>query len=421
MAAKKVKAIKRPVNKAVVEEVVSPEPPRFSPKKQALRELMSEFNEPDHKVIAFAEDVPNTYTLRRPSGIMQLDIDTGGGLPAGGLSCLTGPDGVGKNFLLNKYMAMHQRLYGDESCIGFAPLEGAFDFNQAIRCGMKVNVPDEMIEQWNQARVERGLPRYNKEEHKYFKQQVGEFVLLRGSTGEEVMDAMLECVGSKLFGIICLDSVNALLPAADASKDLDEGPRMAARATLMTRFFNLYNSHTSGLNGSNNTTLIFTQQVRANSAKASAPSHLQRYLSDHKESGAYATKHFKLIDIHVSNGSKLKKKIDGEDTVIGKELKWSLAKGKAGTHDNINGMTKFLYETGTDDLDTIIMVGLSAGVIVERKGKIHLIKPETGEIGDIKDIPNATQLRKMMEVDFEFELAVRREILAAKGIQCLYR
>jgi hypothetical protein len=48
------------------------------------------------KVIAPVDSVHNVYYLRRPSGIMQLDIDTGGGLPSATAHMISGPDGGGK-------------------------------------------------------------------------------------------------------------------------------------------------------------------------------------------------------------------------------------------------------------------------------------------------------------------------------------
>ena len=95
-------------------------------KREAIRALMGELNAPDHKVIAFADDAPTTYKLRRPFGIMQLDIDCGGGPAAGGLTLLTGPDNAGKTYLMYLAMAMHQKLYGDDASMFFGTAEGGF-------------------------------------------------------------------------------------------------------------------------------------------------------------------------------------------------------------------------------------------------------------------------------------------------------
>lgn len=395
-------------------------------RRAALRALMAKQNESaGHKVLAFASDVPNTFSVRRPSGIMQLDMDTGGGLPAGCMSELSGPNGAGKTFLAMHYLRMHQKIYGEQSFIAYACVEGAFDFRRALNMGLKVAVPDETIDEWNQARTIRSLPEFTKEEHLALKEQIGEFVIIRGNTGEEIMQAVLDSVRSNLFGIVVVDSISALLPDSDAGKDLDENNRKASRASLVTDFVNRYLPTTNGLDGLNYTTLICLNQVRANQERANSPSHLQKYIKDWVSMGASAEKHAKHIDITVTTGQKLKKTIKGEEHVIGKVTNYEIIKGKTGTHENIRGEFPFYYETyhrsGVDHLETVILQGMHHGVIVERNGKISVLQPDTGHPTEIIDIPGIAAFKRMMEIDFDFELAVRREVMAAKGILCLYR
>ncbi|MCI0563294.1 MAG: hypothetical protein MN733_32860, partial [Nitrososphaera sp.] len=97
-------------------------------KRQKLMALMNKINrEAGIPALRFADDDPNPYYLRRPCGIMQLDIDMGGGAPAGGLSTVCGPDNAGKSLLLYMFFAMHQRLYSRESYIGYCIPEGGID------------------------------------------------------------------------------------------------------------------------------------------------------------------------------------------------------------------------------------------------------------------------------------------------------
>lgn len=389
-------------------------------RREVIAELFGEFNTPEHKVLAHANDAPNTYALRRPSGVMQLDIDTGGGIPSGGISMLSGEDNAGKTHLLFKYMAMHQRLYGDDSCIGMACIEQSFDFAQALHAGITVSIPDEILADWNKMREARGIPHYTAEERRFFKRQAGEFIIIRGATGEETLEAVLGIAARKLFGIIGLDSVSALLPQADADKSLDEEAKRAARANLMTQFFAHYYRHSTGLDGLNPTTLIFTQQVRSNQDRANAPSYLQRYIPDYAVTGARATRHGKLIDVMVKSGEKVTRTISGVKHIIGKEMKWEITKGKAGAHDNVYGSTNFYYDRGVDTLETVIETGQRLGTLVTCSDGLYSIRPETGEATDL-GAPDVATLRKLMEVDFEFELNLRREILATAGIKCIYR
>lgn len=397
-------------------------------KRDIILGMMGQLNEADektgevHTVITFADRVPNTYEVRRPSGVMQLDIDTGGGIPAGGLTYLAGPEGAGKTHLLYKYMAWHQRIYGDESCIGMCSAETQFDWKRALECGMRLRVPPRMVQQWREQRQQRNQPDFTKEELEHFNQQIGEFVFIGGDTGEESMGAILEAVKTGIFGIIGLDSVNGLLPEALASKDLDDADKIAAHATLMTRFLVRYVPLARNLDRSNETTLVFIQQVRANPAKKSAQPHIAQRMKDWGITGSWAEKHFKLIHVMVSSGKRIERQVNKVKTVVGKELMWDIAKGKAGTHDNIQGSVPFYYEGGIDDMSSAIVTGTRLGVIMETESKgVQVLVPETGKPAELGYIPDIPTLKKMMQADLDFDLAVRREILAAKNIFCLYR
>ena len=431
MSAKKRTAKKavRKKGKAANTTVAKPSTPKKKApsKRDSLSALMGGFNKVDkktgerHTVLARASDIPNTYELRRPSGIMQFDIDTGGVIPAGGLTCLSGPEGSCKTYLMLKHMAMHQKLYGPNSYSGLCGTETQFDFTWADRCGLKIKVPDLLVQQWREERFLRNQPDFTKEELEYFDQQIGEFMLIGGDTGEEKLEAVLACHKSKIFGIIGLDSINGLLPQANAVKELSETDKMAAQATLMTRFLSRYIPTTCGLDAPNQTTLIFIQQVRSNPAKATAPSHIAKYLKDWAVAGARATRHYKLVDVIVWSGSDIKQQIKGEKKTTGKQIHWNLEKGKAGTHDGITGTAGFYYDRGIDNTSSVVVTGTSLGVIRESNDGVHIINTSTGKPIDVGPIPNIASLCKMMDIDLEFELTIRREILAAAKIECLYQ
>jgi RecA/RadA recombinase len=403
-------------------------------RKQKLRALMNSFNTDfakgkGHKVMAFADEVSNPYFLRRPCGIMQLDIDTGGGLPAGGVSVLSGPDNSGKTFLLNKYMAQHQRLYGASSCLGLATVEGNPDYFFMRKCGVQVAVPDEMIEERAKWRKIRDLPPFTKDELKAFKYQVGDFIVIREATGELLFDAILESVRRNIFGIIGLDSISMIQANAEAKTNgFEQMPQQAADAGLITRFYKKYFPLTLGLDDSQNeTTLIFTSQVRSNRKKSETAAwnpQMARSMKDFEAGGAYAGRHGKLIEVAVWSGAKDKEEqtIDGKKVKIqqGKTIMWEIRKGKAGTHDGITGEVNFSYDDLTDDLRSIIVAGLRKGVMVEKNGLLTLNNADTGEPTALAGIPGPDDFCKRLQGDFQLELAARREVLAASGIQCTY-
>ena len=220
-------------------------------KKQALRALMQKANsKAKHTVMAFADDVQNPYFLRRPSGIMQLDIDTGGGVPAGGLSMISGPDNAGKTYVMFKYFAMHQRLYGNDSIVGYAPTEMAPDYWFMRDCGMKVAIPEPMIEERQQQRKLMGLPQFTKEERAALREQVGEVLILTGHTAEDLFDVVFASVRDNIFGIIGIDSFTMAAPETLMNlATFHDNPQMAAAAGLTTKFLTKFSQYMLGVDG----------------------------------------------------------------------------------------------------------------------------------------------------------------------------
>lgn len=390
---------------------------------QAVRAFGAAMNKDGRKRVVAADEAPNLYELRRPTGIMPLDIDIGGGFPAGGLSILSGPDNAGKSYILLRTMAMHQRLYGQRSSIALALAEGAFDYKRALQAGLIIAIPDEIISEWNQQRLNLGMPAYSQQDVLWFKRQVGEFQILRGHTGEELMNVVLEAVKANVFNLIGVDSLSVLLPESDEDKDVGDTPKRAGNANLMTDFIKKYTPYTSGLIEPNPTTVIGIMQVRANAERANAQPHIQKYLKEWAVTGAYAIRHGKLVDVTIWDGSPLKRTVHGAVQVYGKPLYWRIEKGKAGCHDNVSGETEFRYDLphGHDDIWSIITSGLARGVFVEEKGSVEVYHPITREKTGLGGYASLPALGRVMAEDFEFELQMRLFVLAAFGVQCLYR
>lgn len=330
----------------------------------------------------------------------------------------------GKTYLLFKTYAMHQRLYGKNACIVHAPVEGPCDYFFMRHCGYKVAIPMENIEQHQDHRRTRGVPLLTKEEVKELATGIGDFVLLMGANMEETLNQILSFTQEKIFHIVGVDSVSALCPSAEATiHDLSDFPQQGAHATLMKRFFQHYYSLVSGVGGINETTLLFTNQVITNRAKSEAPSYMAKYMKDWKPAGSAAAKHGKLIDVVIQSGSKEKEGRGGEKICVGKEVKWELLKGKAGTHDNLTGEFSYLYDQNCWELNAqnIITTGLSLGAVVEKGGMLSLIRPETGEpMAPLVNLPNFSAFVDALVHDKKLELMARYEILQAAKLACSY-
>lgn len=366
------------------------------------------------QLIASADEVPNTFILRRPCGITQLDIDSGGGLPAGGCSYISGPDNAGKTLLLWKYFAMQQKLYGKNSYLAYAATESAPDFFFARKCGAMIAIPDEMIEQRVEALKQQGAPPMTKEELKDLKTQIGVVEIVRGDSGEEVLDNVLDLYKSKLFNIIALDSVSAILPENELSREITENGQQGSQATLLGKFAKRYYPLTLGLSDTNYTTLIFTAQVRANRKKSEMASYIAKYVDDYTTVGSYEMRHAKLLDVIVSSGSYDKEKdtASGAKTVTGKTLRWKVQKGKAGTHDGITGEVDLVYNSLNDNSRSLIVAGIRYGILAEHRGVITLK-------GDEKEYPSE-EFMQLLRSDFQAQLRLQHRINAAAGVTCLY-
>ena len=331
----------------------------------------------------------------------------------------------GKSYLLAKYFAMNQRLYGEKSSLAIGLSEGAPDHWFWRKAGVQVAIPDAMIEEEMKYRKERNLKPFTKEEHKDLKKQVGEIVVLRHATGEKLLQTVIEAIETGVFDFVGLDSVSALLSESESGKELDENPQQAAVATSMTRFFQHYLTSTTGFYGRNDTTVVFTAQARSNRKKSEAAAHFAKYMKDWTTSGSWAARHGKLIDITVWSGGKEKEEvlINGKKqrVAMGKDICWEISKGKAGTHDGITGEVEFSYDTMTDDLQSIVSAGFRYGSIQEKAGLVTVCRGTGEPVEGLVDLAGIDRLIAIMKEDFEVELFIRREVLAASGIRCTYR
>jgi len=401
------------------------------PSQERRREVMGVVNKLNAKfkrpMLNLADDMVNMHHIRRPSGILQLDIDCGGGFQAGTFNTITGPDNVGKSTLLYKYCAMHQRLYGNDACIAFHPAEdGGIDYWRARRMGWVVAVPKTLIEASQQRRHRLGLPLLTDEEVADLRTGIGQNVQIAPGTQEEVLLAVEELLRQNIYGIIWIDSLEAMIPDAEAQLDsLEDNPMQAAHARNLTRFFQRYAPITHNQMAPGITTLIGTCQVRANRKKAEVQSYLAKYMPDYTGTNVRSVKHWRQIDITLKPGEKIKDSKTKEQ--IGKGIRWEITKGKGDTHDGITGEVSFYYDepTHTRDLEDIIVTGLRYGAIVERNGMLTLINNVGTSVAKpdelLEEVPNKEMFIEEMAKDFEVELRVREQILHAAGKHCSYR
>jgi RecA/RadA recombinase len=413
MAAKKKKVARKPKTRAA-----APAPKQLSRRKQ-IAALMNQINRKAKKpVIRFAEDSPNKFYLRRPTGIMQLDVDLAGGFPAASIGTLSGPWGGGKTTLLYRMFAQQQRLYGDSATIAFASPESPIDFWWARKNGWIIAVPDELIEAEQEARELQGMPLLTSEEIMELKTEIGTNIRIEGDDGEDLLNHLQSFISSGLCQIVALDSLESIIPRAEAKiSDYHDSPQQASKATLSTRFMQHWGAMMNSV-GENMTTFMVTCQMRANRKKGEAPPHIARYLPTDAASTPNAVKHWRCIDLQVQGGEKIKRQVNNVKKQVGKMIKWETGKGRAGTHEGITGEVEFDYDGLIDTHDCILLAGMKYGTIGESNG-LFTVYREAGDDPNWEKMDRDAFAQRM--ADFENELLVRREILAAAGFRCLYR
>jgi RecA/RadA recombinase len=369
------------------------------------------------------DELTTPYMLRRPTGIIELDIALGGGFPAGGPSVIGGPYNGGKSWMLWRMFAMQQRLLGNDFIGAVANTEGPFDFVYMRNCGFIIPVPDSVLNAWNQTYYERGYPQLTSQQIDFWKMGVGTVNVLLGEgeapTGEDILDAVLAAAKSNAYGLIGLDSISGLQPRANADKDMSEEDKRAAHASMMKRFWLKYIPDTR--KGYNLTTLMMIQQVVARDM-SKIPTYLQQYYKEWESKGGESTKHFKLVDLTLWGTDKIKQGKDGP--TVGKNVKWLTQKGKAGTHDNITGEYSYYYDRyGTDVAGDLIVSAYQRGIVLNFGSYLGVVRAGSqGQcMADETKYKSDRELRERIESDVNFEFLLRRELLASAGIQCLYR
>jgi RecA/RadA recombinase len=391
----------------------------------------------DGVVLQRGEEVEGRFDLRRPSGIVQLDLACGGGLPAGGLSQIDGLDGIGKNLLLNHYLAKQQRIHKENTNLAMVCFEGAFDKMFARALGVRVALSDYEIEAIGRERHLKGQPELTEEEVSEMKEQIGNFHIFRGAAAEKILEGVADCVASNSYQIIGIDSWDAMLTQAEENKELEDNAKVADSSNIQTRWMRKVfgalspqkicptcgsrplNFKVFGKGGyvykcgnakcgwdgqkpfmwENETTIIGLRQVRANMNKA----HM--HAREYRTTGAYALRHGKMIDIQLRRG----KPITIKDVDVGKEIVWELTKGKAGTHEGLTGVYSYYFNPPQIDVSADLENYCTMNEIITYGGsKVGFL------LGDMK-LGSKEEMQRRIEEDEDFQAILRIEAIKHAG------
>ncbi len=269
---------------------------------------------------------------------MGLDIALAGGLHAGGVTQIWGPESVGKTYLVWKTAGMTQEIYGDKAIVVVLCIETLPDKGFARRAGCCIAYEESEIAHFNKMRVKNGGSRFTKEEIADLKMQIGKIYTVTSKTSDEGLDEIVRVLEGGFAQLCIIDSLGAMLTPAQSDNDV--GDRVyGGSSILLTNFINkimplfiMERADGSMLD----TTVIGINQARA------VIGAKDKQKKTRAAAGAYALKHGMLASIELTKGAPIYPTEESEKS-WGREVRWQLTKGKAGTHDGKKGEFKYFH------------------------------------------------------------------------------
>jgi hypothetical protein len=370
-----------------------------------------------------SENTHSSYLLRRPTGLISLDIALAGGWPAAAPSVLVGPDGAGKDYLLWRSAAESQRIYGEDFCMACYFTEFKPDkIYMKDYCGFQVALSEEEIAELDKARHDVGKPGFTAAELDHYRRQIGTFIPIYGISADHGFDQVFEFIKTNYCQLVAVNSIGFMQTEAKEQTDsFEEFAQQRNEAMLLSKAlpqFAMYMNQPDAYGRPNETSLILVNQVRAKDAasrpmKGRVPQEKDNYKS---ASGSWALKHGKAIELFLHNGPKLYDEEAKPPMVLGRKKQWEITKGKLGTHEGIKGEFDYFFGFGADILGDLVNTAIKAGVI-ELSGSWV-----TYENGPFKfKTQGAARVLEIMRKQPDLAEHIRTRILQESGILCRYR
>lgn len=350
-----------------------------SERQKALEKALAQTRKKLKGVVRIVDssEIPTPHNTKRPTGIPGLDLrGLKGGLFGGNVIQLFGPDGTGKDALVNGAIAENQKIYGDDSAVLWMSFGYPADLDFMRRRG--VSVPYSASEKVAIAEGRQST------QFAHLTQEIGtlQFLSLDGNTkegaempAESLLSAALAIIETGLFQLVIINELGSGETKHNVVKDLGEEARMASWASLVTQFCQKYYTairKPTALGEVNETTVVVINPVRANLDARSA-----KY-NPHSQGGGHALKHAKAVDIHITPRGKIKQGAGGP--IIGKTIHWRISKGKHGISEGAEGTYDYYFEDGIDTVKDLAELAKEVGLITRRGALYNLY----GFEGDIK-------------------------------------
>lgn len=265
---------------------------------------------------------PSLEVQRLPSGILTVDVLTGGGFPRNRHSELFGGASVGKSYLAQKVIASVQEAGGRGAWVD---TEKSFEPVFAAACGIDL---DELA--------------YHEQEH-----------------GPKCVNAMETWLRSELYDVIVCDSISALLPIYEFENEMGVGSMGMEQAKLMSAALRKLTA------ANKSTAVIWINQTR--DSVGGLVFGKKTTTSGGRAMGFYAGVRLELVKVETmkKKGRKVNPKTgvidDNADVPYGHRVLVRGAKDKTGGLYRPDDETSFVfdYEAGKHDhIEDLIYLGL---------------------------------------------------------------
>jgi len=313
----------------------------------AIMAFINEINKNSHfkgvAQVQLASEMHTNYLLRRPTGILSVDLALGGGFHAGGTTEVHGAESVGKTHLVFRAAGEVQKNYGDDTNILILATEMRPDKGFARKSGFCVPYAELEIEEYDRLRMARGMPTFTAVELDDLRFSIGNVVVISAATGDIGLDAVIKGLESGIFQMIIEESLGALLTPQQDEKDTGD-KTVGGTASIITMYQNkvyplLIMDRADG--SLNETTIIGVGQARADIGGMS-----RHGPSEKSSTGSFAAKHSQMSNVRLSKGQNIIHPTTKK--MRGREIHWNLTKGKAGTHDGKRGTYSYYHMSRED-------------------------------------------------------------------------
>lgn len=282
-----------------------------------------------------------------PTGIVSLDKALGGGIPAGRICEIYGPESGGKTSVAMLVIKELQKVGGVAALID---VEHAI--NPVLLREYGINTQQLMV--------------------------------VSPITGEEALNAVEVLVKSGDVDLVVIDSVSSLLPTEEDSKPM-EAMQMGLQARLIGKALRKIVPYCH----KNECSIIFINQIR---------SSIGGYGSPEVTSGGRALKFYSSVRIDIRKGDPI---LGEKSEQIGHKLKFKITKNKVALPFK-QGEVDLIYGKGIDYAAELLAIGTAAGIIIRAGAWYSYI--------DIKGEEHKWQGKENMKIDLDENQELFEEI-----------